>query len=193
MASMGMRALREFARAAAAPRCELCAGPLPARHEHVLDRRNGALRCACASCGLGVTAKTPWERVARQCRPVPLSLDADTWAALQVPINLPFFWRRGSTGQIVAMFPSPAGATESEVPAYAWAALVARAPSLGDLRADVEALLICRVHLPALSYVVSMDLCFELVGLLRLHWRGFSGGADVWQHLQRFFAELTHA
>jgi hypothetical protein len=39
-------------------------------------------------------------------------------------------------------------------------------------------------------YVVPVDVCFELIGLIRLHWRGFSGGDKVWEEVERFFAKL---
>jgi Family of unknown function (DUF5947) len=29
-----------------------------------------------------------------------------------------------------------------------------------------------------------------LVGLIRMHWRGLSGGEEVWQEIGKFFAEL---
>jgi hypothetical protein len=28
------------------------------------------------------------------------------------------------------------------------------------------------------------------VGLIRLHWRGLSGGAEVWSAIQQFFGDL---
>jgi hypothetical protein len=38
--------------------------------------------------------------------------------------------------------------------------------------------------------VVPIDACYKLVGLIRLNWRGLSGGADVWQKIGEFFGEL---
>ena len=35
-----------------------------------------------------------------------------------------------------------------------------------------------------------IDECYKLVGLIRLHWRGLSGGAVVWGEIGRFFDEL---
>jgi hypothetical protein len=37
---------------------------------------------------------------------------------------------------------------------------------------------------------VSIDECYNLVGLLRMHWRGISGGSEVWKEIERFFTEL---
>ena len=53
---------------------------------------------------------------------------------------------------------------------------------------DVEALLINRVG-PAREYFLApIDECYRLVGLIRLHWRGLSGGTEVWKEIQGFFA-----
>ncbi len=35
-----------------------------------------------------------------------------------------------------------------------------------------------------------IDLCYRLVGLIRAQWRGFSGGAEVWDAIDRFYADL---
>jgi hypothetical protein len=35
-----------------------------------------------------------------------------------------------------------------------------------------------------------MDKCYSLVGLIRMHWRGFSGGQEVWEEIGQFFEEL---
>ena len=35
-----------------------------------------------------------------------------------------------------------------------------------------------------------IDECYALVGLIRGGWQGLSGGAQVWEDLERFFADL---
>jgi hypothetical protein len=37
---------------------------------------------------------------------------------------------------------------------------------------------------------VPIDACYRLVGLIRLHWKGLSGGNEVWQEIGSFFAGL---
>ena len=39
-------------------------------------------------------------------------------------------------------------------------------------------------------YIVPIDTCYELVGLIRLKWKGLSGGEEVWQAIAEFFAGL---
>ena len=36
------------------------------------------------------------------------------------------------------------------------------------------------------QWIVPIDVCYALVGLIRTHWRGFTGGAEVWRELDRF-------
>ena len=39
-------------------------------------------------------------------------------------------------------------------------------------------------------HLVPIDACYELVGLVRLHWKGFDGGEEAWKAIEGFFAEL---
>ena len=32
-------------------------------------------------------------------------------------------------------------------------------------------------------YVLPIDECYKLVGLIRAHWQGLSGGTEVWQEI----------
>ena len=56
---------------------------------------------------------------------------------------------------------------------------------------DVEALLVNRISDSPRYYRAPIDHCFRLVGIIRTHWRGFSGGTEVWQEIDRFFANWT--
>jgi hypothetical protein len=88
------------------------------------------------------------------------------------------------------LYPSPAGATEALVPAEAWEALTEENPVLRGLEPDVEGLLVNRVGEARECYRVGIDECYKLVGLIRIHWRGLSGGTVVWDQIGRFFAGL---
>ena len=81
-------------------------------------------------------------------------------------------------------------ATESLLPLSAWDSLVAENPVLAGMEADVEAFLVNRVRDRRLYYLAPIDVCFELVGLMRMHWRGLSGGDEVWREIDDFFARL---
>jgi hypothetical protein len=74
-----------------------------------------------------------------------------------------------------------------------WDELVADNPLLGRLEPDVEALLINRVGGARDHYIAPIDRCYELVGLIRISWRGLSGGQEVWDRIATFFSELRAA
>src|SRR5256885_192446 len=39
-------------------------------------------------------------------------------------------------------------------------------------------------------YLLPIDECFRLVGLIRAQWRGFGGGSELWAEIEKFFAGL---
>ena len=69
----------------------------------------------------------------------------------------------------------------------AGAALVVFCAALGGLALWLA---VNRVGGNAEYLLVPIDTCFHLVGLIRLPWKGLSGGTEVWQHIQQFFAAL---
>jgi hypothetical protein len=117
-------------------------------------------------------------------------LSDSEWENLALPINLAFFFYSTPQQKMNAMYPSPAGATESLLPLTAWTSLVERNSELTTMAADVEALLVNRVGTKREYYLVPIDLCFELIGLIRVHWRGLSGGDKVWEEVEKFFSKL---
>ena len=112
-----------------------------------------------------------------------------------VPISMAFFFRSTPDARVIAFYPSPAGATESLLPLETWSDIEAANPGLKEMEADVEALLVNRIgHVRGFAaaeyYVLPIDECYKLVGLIRAHWRGLSGGTEVWQEIGRFFEGL---
>ena len=39
-------------------------------------------------------------------------------------------------------------------------------------------------------WLVPIEDCYALVAVIRTRWRGFSGGREVWDELERFYGEL---
>src|SRR5262249_23233187 len=103
----------------------------------------------------------------------------ETWELLDIPIGLAFFFRNSTTNLVTAFYPSPAGATESTLTLEAWATLERAVSALASLAPDVEALLIRRSATSITALIVPIDVCYELVGLIRVVWRGLQGGDDV--------------
>jgi len=173
-------------------RCDLCSAEVGPAHSHLFELASRRLLCACDPCAILFSNATAakYQRVPQRVEYLAdLRLDELQWQSLQLPINLAFFVP-GSTGRVVALYPSPGGATEALPPPDAWASLVEENPILGALKPDIEALLVNRLGTKAVHFIVSIDKCYALVGLVRMHWRGLSGGNAVWQEIDRFFAEL---
>jgi hypothetical protein len=173
-------------------RCELCNAPLAAEHSHLVEVANRRLRCACEACALlfSSQAATTYRRVPRDSWLLAdFRLPEAQWEAMHLPIDLAFFVYSSAARRVVALYPSPAGATEALPDPEAWQTLVADNPVLRDFEPDVEALLVNRLG-TAECYRVGIDRCYELVGLIRTHWRGLSGGTAVRAEMGRFFAAL---
>jgi hypothetical protein len=112
------------------------------------------------------------------------------WEDLRLPINLAFFYRSSAAGRVVAVYPSPAGATESLLPLDSWETLERVHPVLRKLEEDVAALLVNRTGETPMYFLVPIDQCYKLVGVIRMHWRGLSGGTEVWKAIKEFFDRL---
>jgi hypothetical protein len=179
-----------------AERCDRCGAGLDDRHEHVVDPTRRLLLCTCAVCAVVATgaAGSAWRRVRPHVTLLPELEPSDAlWDGLEIPIGLAFFVKSSVVGRVIAYYPGAAGVVESQLSLEAWDALVARHPVLADLDPDVEALLVNRARGARDHWRVSVDECYRLAGLVRLHWRGFTGGAALWRELDRFFAELRGA
>jgi hypothetical protein len=186
--------LQRFARRRkAGERCELCSAPLDAEHDHLLELKAGQLVCACQACAILFSAQQTarYRRIPQQVRFLPgFVMTDETWNSLNIPITLAFFVRSTPAGKVLAMYPSPGGATAAEIAPEEWEALVIANPTLKELRPDVEALLVNRIAAQREYYLAPLDQCYRLVGLIRRHWRGLSGGAEVWGRIAEFFATL---
>ena len=69
----------------------------------------------------------------------------EQWAAFEIPIGLAFFMISSVTGSVIALYPSPAGATESELDLDAWAAAVRGQPGAASSSPTSEALIVNRL------------------------------------------------
>ena len=113
-----------------------------------------------------------------------------------IPINMAFFYYSTPDQRMLAMYPE-SGRSDG-VAALAGELERDRAggiPNCARWKPDVEALLVNRIghsrgFAEAEYYLLPIDQCFKLVGLIRSHWRGFSGGTEVWQQIGGFFADL---
>ena len=184
----------------AAERCELCAEPLGARHGHLVDIETRSLQCACRACYLLFT-QAGAASGRRRAVPERYLTDPDTelsqpdWDALQIPVETAFFFHNSALECTVALYPSPAGATECLLNLEAWQQLADSHRLIRELEPDIEAILVTAredeqgVRRRAM-YLVPIDTCYELVGRLRLNWQGFDGGAEAHAALDDALGEI---
>jgi len=210
--------------APAAEVCELCATPVPAQHPHLVQVMQRRMLCACGPCGFLFSnpgaGGGEYRRVPDRYLSDPgFTLSDAQWDALQIPVGMAFFLHNsvlgtaaqpteptapadpppaggsGAKGRVVACYPSPAGATESELGMDAFTTGVGAGRLGAELEPDVEALLVRRgrpggAAAQAQCLLVPIDACYRLVGLVRRYWRGFDGGTEAWRAIDAYFAEL---
>jgi hypothetical protein len=175
-------------------RCDMCREVIGDQHSHVVDIRNRSMMCTCRPCYLLFTrdsAQLAYRSVPdRYLRFPDFAISSGQWDDLAIPVGVAFFFTHSGMDRVVAFYPSPAGATESELPLDAWGSIVDANPALSSARADVEAILLRKQDDDVSCYLVPIDACYELVGQLRQLWRGFDGGSDAHRMLDEFFADI---
>ncbi len=176
-------------------RCELCGLELPPEHDHLVEPQSRRLLCSCIACGLLFSGSTElkYRRVPRDVRRLnDFQLTDSDWDSLMIPINMAFFFFDSSAKKMVAFYPSPAGPVESLLHLDKWHEIIRGHLALNTMQPDVEALLVNRMgsrvgFLTDDYFLAPIDQCYKLVGLLRMHWRGLSGGTEVWKRVREFF------
>jgi Family of unknown function (DUF5947) len=175
----------------------MCSRELASEHAHLLETTGRKLICACEACAILFSGNQnlKFKRVPRDVRFLSdFRLTEAQWDSLMIPIEMAFLFYSTPHGKVAAYYPSPAGPTESLLSLDTWNDVVQENLVLNELRSDVEALLVNRVGaargVKPEYYVVPIDECYKLVGLIRMHWRGLSGGTEVWREVGNFFAEL---
>ncbi len=196
-ATNSLAALRRFVRPrAVVERCEMCSAELPPEHQHLVEPTSRQIVCACQPCAILFSdqAGTKYRRVPRRIRFLAdFRLTDAQWESLALPIHLAFFFRSTPADKVIALYPSPAGPTESLLDLESWGEIVQDNSMLKEMEPDVEALLVNRAGDMREYYLVPIDECYKLVGLIRVHWRGLSGGTEVWREIGKFFARLKEA
>ena len=175
-------------------RCDLCGVAIDHDHRHLLHLVDRRILCSCEPC-FALRAGDAELRPSgtRVLQLDGLALDDDLWAKFQIPIGLAFFMVRERGQGVIALYPSPAGATESELHLAAWDELVAANPVLSELEPEIEALIVNRMAEVPRHAVVPIDRCYELVGMIKSRWEGISGGSAIDDAVAEFFASLDAA
>lgn len=206
----GLSALRRFAQeeSQSAPEpaisetleesCELCSEPIPSgppRHRHLLEVSTREILCVCQACSILFDRQAASEGRYRLVGDQLLHLEdfemsEAQWESLRIPVEMAFFFYSTPAEKVVAYYPSPMGPTESLLELGTWQELEQSNPVLEGMERDVEALLVNRARGANEHFLVPLDECYRLVGLIRTSWRGFTGGREVWDEIEKFFEEL---
>ena len=185
----------EARRQAAQESCELCSEPIPSEHRHLLNVSTREIMCTCRPCSILFDKKAASEGKYRLVPDRRLLLEdfemSDVqWASLRIPVDMAFFFYSTPVERVAAFYPSPMGPTESLLELSTWEELEERNPVLKGMERDAEALLVNRVRGAREHFLVPIDECYSLVGLIRIHWKGLSGGQEVWEGIDQFFEIL---
>jgi hypothetical protein len=188
------RFVQAFNRRSDGLRCARCRTVLHRHHRHLVELDAHQLLCACNGCILSA-----YQDDHGRHRVVPESVRGDPswapgwqrWDSLGVTVRLAFFVWLSRLARWVAVVPSAIGAVGREVPAGLWSEFLQESRVARHITADVEALLLRAAESgPFDAYVVPIDVCHELVSLVRQTWHGPDGGDAARTELDGFFERL---
>ena len=92
---------------------------------------------------------------------------------------------------MVAMYPSPAGATESELELSAWQDLRRRSTRCSRVSSPMPRRWSSTGSPIRREFAIApIDECYALVGAIKLSWEGISGGAAIERAVPSFFDRL---
>lgn len=174
------RALRRFTgrrerapQESAVEHCELCATPLQAAHDHLLDPQARGVFCACSACAVlfpddaSPTAKRYIRVRSRVARLPSAALSEHDLVALGAPVRLAVLCPSTLHDALFMLYPSAGGPIEARASLKTWRALAARQPELEAVQHDRDAV-IADLRTPARAPLhVTLDVAYELLGTLR--------------------------
>jgi Fe-S cluster biogenesis protein NfuA/nitrite reductase/ring-hydroxylating ferredoxin subunit len=176
----------------AGPTCELCPLGIGDDHRHLLHLTERRIVCVCETCWSTRSGDPEFRPPGSRTLVLDDLVMSDAqWAAFGIPIGLAFLMRSSVTGGIVALYPSPAGATESELGLEAWDDVCAVNPVLERLEPDAEALVVDRTRAHPVFAIVPVDQAYRLVGLVKERWEGITGGHGVQDAVAEYFEALA--
>ena len=170
--------------------CELCGLGISDEHKHLIHLEQRRIVCTCATCWSIRSGDAEFRPVGnRRVWLDELRITDEQWAAFGIPIGLAFFMISSVTGSVIALYPSPAGATESELDLAAWTSLCEANPEL-ELEPDSEALIVNRLGDEPQQMIAPIDAAYGLVGVVKDSWEGITGGAGVPAAVSAYLEEL---
>ncbi len=172
-------------------RCDFCSKPIPADHKHFADLENMKFICTCELCAVLQAESGEYHQVPERYQYLRnFDLPERIWLGFRIPVNMAFIVHNSVRKKPVAYYPSPAGATESELRLESWDALTQKNPVLNDMDDDLEGFMVNRLDEPHEHFIVPIDSCYKLIGLIRTTWQGLHGGEEMRSSVREFFDEL---
>jgi hypothetical protein len=174
-------------------RCNLCNVVVSDEHPHLIELATRDIVCTCSACAtlFGDNTETGYKSVPDRIRYVAnFQITTALWESLLVPIGVAFFIRSTARGRVIVVYPGPTGATDLLLTAKSWNELLDDNPVLREMEPDAEALIVNRLGKTTEAYLVPIDQCDRLAGVIRRNWHGLAGGAEVWNATARFFTCL---
>ncbi len=171
--------------------CELCELSLPEDHKHLLHLAERRILCVCQTCWAVRSGDADYRPAGNRTLVLDdLHITDEQWAGFQIPIGLAFLMHSTVAGGVIALYPSPAGATESELDLDTWAQLCEANPILASLEPDTEALIVNRLAEPPQQVIAPIDAAYRLVGVVKASWEGITGGPAMRAAVAEYFEGL---
>lgn len=176
---------------AAIEKCNFCGRVLSADHRHLVDLSAMKFMCTCEMCMITMAESGIYKPLPqRHLQLEGFKMSDSLWSDFLIPVNMAFFVFSSGRNGTVAYYPAPTGATESKLKMEPWYQLVQLNPMLRDLTPDLEALLVNRLEAEGQYYIVPIDTCYKLIGMIRVTWKGIFGGKEVNDIIGQFFSDL---
>ncbi len=174
-----------------AENCFFCGRALETDHRHLVDLSAMKFMCTCEMCMITMAEAGNYKPLPqRYLELVDFNMQDELWADFLIPVNMAFLVMSSSHKGAIAYYPGPAGATESKLKMDPWDRLGELNPVLNEMSPDLEALLINRLDALPQYFIVPVDSCYELIGRIRIAWKGISGGREVNDTIRQFFNGL---
>ena len=175
----------------ATERCDFCSKPISPDHRHFADLTNMKFMCACEVCTVMQAEKGEYRPIPQRYKFLDgFEMPESVWAQLKIPVNMAFIVYNSDRNQPIAFYPSPAGSMESELQLASWESLNEDNPELQSLAPDLEGFMINRLNKPYEHFIVPIDSCYELIGLIRMTWQGIHGGEKIQDTVRGYFKDL---
>ncbi len=172
-------------------KCNFCNTVVPEDHRHLVDLSAMRFMCTCDLCMIVQAVRGQYTPIPqRYLHLTDFKMSDALWSDFLIPVNMAFFVLKANQNGAVAFYPAPTGATESKLKMEPWDELQSLNPELNSLTSDLEALIVNRLDKEYQYYIIPIDSCYKLIGMIRKAWKGIHGGEEVNEIIRKFFAEL---